>query len=415
MRNLILFTVAIFFVIVSCSKDVDSKSNIPNIVIKGSISGSNQKSAGLKSANILSLSDAKKVLVFNSTGYNLFNIKNGIFTAYALSGTATAIAFLDADNKYIGYLCSGGLNVLPLVSLKDGDNTIIDLSNLTLDGTSVIPVNNPIGNEIILSEEEIARYMELGSYYESLSINIDADNDGIPDLLSKKNFNISTIFDIYCGSWGLNNTLPQVNDTSSFFINYTIRIAGGISLIPTNTNIDLTGPEDSPYSDIVQEGYSPAPDGFISAFIRQSPPPIGYPYSSVSLPFKEGKYTITLDAKNYTLNYSNINAKYFLILAIPTIHTNDQNEIVSVSVEYRDMDNALVKAENFVYQTQVTLRGIQTILCQIGALWENPEAKTNTEIYNFVLPNPVSLSELHSMSVMYVDLIGNSYNIGFIQ
>ena len=414
MRNLVSLVLATSFLMISCNKEDDSQTNNSKIAIKASIPGSSQKSAGLKSANALSLSDAKKALVFNSTGYELFNIENGTVTAYATAGTATAIAFLDAGNRYIGCLCSGGLNVLPLVSLKDGENTIIDLSNLSLEGTSVIPANNPIGNEIVLSAEEIARYKELGAYYESLSKNIDCDNDGLPDLLSKKFFNISSVFQIHCGSFGLNNTPPQVNDTASFFINYKIRIAGGKSLIPTNTDIEFSGPEGSPYNDIVQEGYSPAPDGFISAFVRQSTPPAGYPFGSAFLPFRQGKYTITLDAKNYTLNYSNINAKYFFILALPTIHTNDRNEIISVSVEYRDMEDDVVDAENFVYQTQITLRDGNTQISQMGALWENPETKTNNELYNFVLPAPVPLSDLHNISVMYVDLIGNSYEIGFM-
>jgi len=105
----------------------------------------------VKSAKLLSLSDAKKVLVFNSTSYQLFNIEGSSFTAEALSGTATALAFLDEGNRYIGCLCAGGLNVLPMVSLKNVDNTVIDLSTLTLDGTSVIPANNPIGDEISLN------------------------------------------------------------------------------------------------------------------------------------------------------------------------------------------------------------------------------------------------------------------------
>jgi hypothetical protein len=413
MRPLLLSGIISLLMLSGCSKDPDDGSNLPNISIRGIISEGSQKGSVLKSVDEGSLSDADKVLVFNSTGYRLFDIENGTFNAYALSGTATAIAFLDADNRFIGCLSSGGLNVLPLVSLRDGDQTIIDLGNLSLDGTRVIPVNNPIGNEINLSENEISRYIALGSYYESLSQNMDADQDGIPDLLGKKEFNISTVFDLYCGSYGLNTTPPQVNDTTSFFVNYAIRIAGGKSIIPVNTNLNFSGPEGSPYSDIRQEGYSPAPDGFISAFVRQSPPPANYPFQSLHLPFMEGKYTITLDNKSYALHYSNINARYFFILALPTIHTNDQNQIVSVSVEYRDMNHDLVNAENFVYQTQATLYGNQTILSSMGALWENPEAKTNTEIYNFILPDPVSLSELQGVSVMYVDLIGNSYRLEF--
>ncbi len=415
MRNLIL-VFAFIVVAISCSRDNESNWNGSRIVIKGKISRSTLKSTGSGSANSLLLSDAKKILVFNSTGYQLFDIGDSSFTVKALSGTATALAFLNEENNYIGCLCSGGLNVLPLVSLKNGDNTVIDLSNLTLEGTSVIPENNPIGNEINLNGEEIAWYKELGVYYESLSKNIDADNDGIPDVLDKKDFNISTIFDIYCGSWGLNDSPPQINDTANFYINYALRIAGGKSLIPSNSNIAITGPEASPYIDIRQTHYATGPDCFIAFFQRETPPPPGYPFGSAFLPFGKGKYTVTLDAKNYTLNYSNINAKHFFILAEPTVHTNNQNEIISISVEYRDMGNSIVKAENYVYQTMLQLSGNQgKQLCQIGTLWENPEAKSNTEIYDFVLPSPIPLSDLQNLSVCYLDLIGNAYNIIYIQ
>ncbi|HUX94184.1 MAG TPA: hypothetical protein VMV47_00515 [Bacteroidales bacterium] len=412
MRNLIL-VFAVLIVSAGCSKD--NGFNISKIVIKGTISG-NQKGAGFKSANQLSLSDATKVLVFNSSGYKLTYIENSSFTTEAISGTATALAFLDSQNRYIGCLCSGGLNVLPLVNLKDGNSTVIDLSTLTLDGTSVIPANNPIGDEINLTEEEIVRYKELGVYYESLSKNIDADNDGIPDILNKKDISIGTIFGIYCGSWGLNDSPPQVNNASNFFINYNLRIAGGKSLIPSNSNIVVAGPEALPYEDIKQTHYAIGPDCFIAFFSRETPAPPGYPFGSASLPFEKGTYLVTLDNKYYTLNYSNINAKYFLILAEPTIHTNNKNEIISISVEYRNMENSFVTPENFVYQTQITLEGNQNNrLCQIGALGENPEAKTNTELYNFILPNPIPLSELRSLTVGYMDLIGNWYNIIYLE
>jgi hypothetical protein len=131
------------------------------------------------------------------------------------------------------------------------------------------------------------------------------------------------------------------------------------------------------------------------------------------LPFREGTYTVTLENKNYTLNYANIGAKHFFILAKPTIHTNSNNGIVSVIIDYRDTENHLVTAENYIYQTQVTLDGPLAQLRQMGALWENPEAKTNTDLYNFILPTPLPMSQLSRLSVMYLDLIGNSYNIWY--
>lgn len=406
--NKLIYLFATVLVLAGCGTNDDSSSDIPKVVIKGTLSDVGQK----KSDQVLSLSDARKVLVFNSSGYNLFSISNNSFTAEAAMGTATALAFLDNDNRYIGCLSAGGLNVLPLVSLKDGDNTVIDLSTLTLEGITVLPANNPIGNEINLNEDEVARYKALGTYYEALSKNIDADNDGVPDLLSKREFNISTVFDICCGMWGLNDSPPVVNDASSVFINYSMRITGAKSLIPANQTIKVSGPEGAPHNDIKQDGYTVAPDCFISFFNRQAPSPSGSPFGSAFLPFMAGKYTVTLDAKDYTLHYSNINADFFLILAKPTIRTNSNNQVVSISVEYTDRNQVPVISENFVYQTMVQFtRKQSTLVNQIGALWESPEAKTNTELYHFVLSEPIPLSELDHVTVCYLDLIGNAYNI----
>jgi hypothetical protein len=405
MKNLIILFV-ILSLTLSCKKSDDSKNNnnVPRIVIKGTLSSGNK---GRAMSNSLSLTDAKKVLVFNSTSYKVFDIVNNSFTADAVSGTATAIAFLDANNQYIGCLTAGGLNVLPLVSLKDGSNTVIDLSTLTLNGTSVTPAVNPLGNTILLNNEEIAWYRDLGGYYESLSKNIDADNDGVPDILTQRDFNLSTIFNISCGPWTLNNASTVVVDTNHIFINYIMRISVGKALKPVNTNVIVSGPAGSPQNDILQTGYSFGPDCFIAFFNRQG-------NTSAMLPFAKGTYSVTLENKIFTLDYANISAKHFFILAKPTIHTNNNNEIVSVSMEYRDTENNKVTAENYVYQTQVTLNGSQGVqLVQMGSLWENPEAKTNTDLYTFTLPTPVPLSQLSMLSVMYVDLIGNSYSIGY--
>ncbi|HJZ41574.1 MAG TPA: hypothetical protein VJ203_14500, partial [Bacteroidales bacterium] len=118
MRNLVL-TFAIAATMISCSKDKES-ANSAKIVIKGTI----PQSGNLKSTASLSigplLSDAKKVLVFNSNSYEVFTIGDSTFAAKAASGTACALSFLDENNGFIGCLQAGGLNVLPLVSLKDG-------------------------------------------------------------------------------------------------------------------------------------------------------------------------------------------------------------------------------------------------------------------------------------------------------
>lgn len=408
--SVLVFSIAM----VGCSKDNNNISN-PSIAIKGTISNNSSKSAGISSANTASLANATKVLVFNSSGgYNLFNIENNSFTAKATQGTASALAFLDASNSYIGCLHAGGLNVLPLVSLADGSNSVIDLSNLTLDGTSVIPANDPIGSVIDLNQDEIDRFRQLGSFFGSLSKNIDADNDGTPDLLHNKALYVSTIFDIYCGKWGLNDVPPQLIDTSRLFTNYTLRISGGKAIIPSDPVITLTGPEGSPYADVLQSYYTTGPDCFISFFRRETPAPPGYPYGSAFMPFADGSYSLTLDNKTYTINYSNVNVKYFFILAIPTVHTNDNNEITSITIEYQDINGEPLTPENFVYQTMVQLNDIHyNQISQIGVMWESPEAKSNNELYTFRPNKAIQVSELNNINVCYMDMVGNAYNIGF--
>lgn len=409
-----VFILVISALLISCNKD--NSADIRGIIIKGTISASGlKKNSIVKSVNTeFNLADAKKIMVFNSSGgYELFNIEDSSFAARAMQGTAVALVFLGVENNYIGCLQTGGLNVLPLVSLKNGDNTVIDLSNLTLDGTDVKPSNNPIGNEINLTPKEIERYKQFGAFFKSLSLNIDLDNDGKPDLIDHKALYISTIYDIYCGMWGLNHTAPQIIDTSRLFINYTLRIWGEKSITPENTEVTLSGPEGSPYNDIRKSYYTMAPDGFITFFHRPAIAPSGYPFGSAFLPFGDGKYNLKLDNKVYTLFYSKVDAKYFFVLALPTVHTNDKNEITSISIEYKDMSGETINPENFVYQTMIQLNNGGSQLDQIGVLWENPGSRSNTELYNFVPVKKINQSEVTGINVCYLDLVGNAYNINF--
>ncbi|MFN8241941.1 MAG: hypothetical protein U0X39_14470 [Bacteroidales bacterium] len=409
----IFFLLIITLFIASCSKDDNSSSGV---VIKGKLPfGGIKKSADLYSSGSgYSLADTKSIMVFNSSGgYELFDISSSDFSVRAMQGTATALVFLGPENAFIGCLQAGGLNVLPLVSLKDGDNTVINLDMLTLQGTNVIPSSNPIGNEIDLNQDEIDRFRQFGAFFESLSQNIDADANGIPDLVEDKALFLSTMFDIYCGKWGLNNTPPQVIDTTNLHINHGLRVFGKKGIAPSDHIYTLTGPEGAPYNDISVSHNTDAPDGFIAFFRRDAPAPPGYPYGSIFLPFANGKYTLTLDNKPYSLVYSKVDAMYYFVLALPTVHTNNNNEITSVTIEYRDLKGRTIDPENFVYQTMVQLNAGATQIDQIGTMWESPESKTNTELYNFVPKVKIIESNVSGINVNYLDMVGNSYTINF--
>jgi len=395
----------------SCKKD---NFDVDRILIKGKLESGNKSKSYSEEKNIaVGLLDAKKVLVFYGNRYDLAEISEGSFSVNAETGKPTALVFLDGSNSYIGNLFAGGLNMLPLGDIEESA-TVIDLNNLTLEGTSVIPSHDPIGEEIDITSEEAIRYRELGGYYESLAKNIDADNDGIPDILNKKDLRVNSQFRIFGGSLGVNNTPPSQFDVSGLRINYAVRIEGNISMAPPNGNyVALSGPEDTPYSDIVTNRYSADKDCFIAFFSRNGESLPDNPLGNNLLPFKKGTYSFTLNGNtDYTINYSNIDAGYYLVIASPTLHTNNEGMITSVSVNYSLPDNTPVDPENYVTILQLQFQNKDGSRLEMGGLYESVQSKvTIKDLTNITLTNPIPLSNLDGLSVNYNDVLGNEYNV----
>ncbi|MFA5974028.1 MAG: hypothetical protein WC780_16900 [Lentimicrobiaceae bacterium] len=420
MKNLILvFTISIL--IVSCSKKNDSVIIPDNsgIIIKGKISGSHYKSANIKSANVLSLSDAKRVMVYNRNYMTLSNIDDSSFSVSAQMGTGVALLFLDANNRYIGNLSSKGLNMFPLGNLSNGENTTIDLSTLMLEGTNVIPSHDPLGNEIVISTSEINSLKVVGEYYESIAKNMDADNDSVPDILSMKQLVVYSTFGFTnCGRWGHNDTIPVINDSSDIFVNYQINIDGGKNLSYTDNNISFIGPSGEPYSDIVTAAQNHDEGGFNASIRRPSSNvPVGFQQGEILLPFKKGIYTLSLDNKNYTLNYANIDAFSNLVMIVPTLHTNKEGLLTSISLDYQLMNGTVLdNPSNMV--TNVTAQIVNQKTGQGYDIWNGstaagPTSRLSIETgFGAIIPGtPVSISPFDMVALWYEDLLGNYYAI----
>jgi hypothetical protein len=395
----------------SCRKGSDpvNGGNI-EIAIKGVIGTTKSSNSG----NALSLADAKKVLVFSKYYYSLTNIVNGAFSVSGQVGTGVALIFLDADNHYIGNLSSRGLNVLPLGNLKEGNNTSIDLSTLTMVDNYVIPAHDPFGNEINITEAEISCLQKLGGYYESIAKNIDADNDGIPDVLTNSQLVLCTEYGIYGGHWGLNNTFPVISDSTHYYVNYGIEFGGGSALTFSNGNITLAGPDNSPYSDIIKWGYMMAPQcgadrGFIASFNRQTNAPKDAPWGSTFLPFKDGTYTLTLDGeKSYTLNYSCVDVRFNLVIVVPTLYTNSDGKLTSVNFEYKLPKGTPINPASILNNVMIQLYDKN-----MAVFYGNYGKKLNAETSFDVLTTdtPVDISQLYGINIEYDDLLGNHYSI----
>ena len=254
---------------------------------------------------------------------------------------------------------------------------------------------------------------ELGGYFESLAKNIDADNDGTPDILSNRQLRISSHFSIYGGSWGTDTKAPSAVDTSKLYINYHVRIEGNISMAPANDNtVVLSGPVDDPYNNIVKQRFTADKDCFISFFQRQSDSQLFSPFGTAFLPFKKGTYNFTLDGNQiFTLNYSNIDAKFYMVVATPTIHTASDGTITSVSLEYHLPDNTPVEPKNFITVLQLQFNDKANNHYSIGALYESVKSnQTITDFKNVPVTFSLSITNLQSLSVNYNDLLGNEYD-----
>ena len=396
------------FAIVSCNKD--KNSNGSGIVIKGKISQSaSMKSAGAKSLNTIPLSDAKKVFVVKINIGNLnsqfIDITNGSFTATADMGMATALVFLDANSKYIGTLSTQGLNLLPLNKLTNGENTTIDLADLTLVGTSVTASHDPLGNEIIISDAEINRLKQIDGFFESLAKNIDADNDNVLDVLNDKQLFIRTRFWINANHWGA-NTPPLMSDININDIGYQIELDGDKGF-GKPSNIILSGPLDNPYPDISTSFINANGNGGFYAGISRS-----------GGLFRKGTYSIDIDGSIYTLDYSNIDARPNLLCVLPTLHTNSEGKVSSISLEYKLPDGSPIDPVNILTDVMIQFNndsGTQ----YFSSPWLKNEG-TNIDhctcvngLLTYTPDSPIDIAHLKGITIPYNDLLGNTYFINW--
>lgn len=406
MKNLILMF-AVLFMIVSCKKDKNSNSS--GIVIKGKIALSiGMNSYGAKSLNTISLSDATKVFVVNLDNGTLksefLDIKDGSFAATAGLGTATALIFLNADSRYIGALSTRGLNLLPLSKLADGENTTIDLADLTLSGTSVVASHDPFGKEILITDAEINRLKELDGFFESLAKNIDADNNNIIDATVDKQLFIKTRFSVQANHWGLNSS-PLMSDIDMNSLNYSIELDGDKGFSKPGS-IVLSGPVDSPYNDI-------------SAYFINSNGNGGF-YSGISRSggiLKKGTYSINIDGYICSLDYSNNEVKN-QVFVLPTLHTNSEGKLVSISLEYKLPDGSTIDPINILTDIMIQLNddsGNQ----YFHSPWIKNEGADISHctcingVFSYTPDTPVDISHLKGITIPYNDLLGNTYFINW--
>lgn len=397
-------------ILASCNKD--ENMNGGGVVIKGDIPATAKKNTQQSGNDMTALADAKNVLILFGDQSKVSGVSDNRFSVSVPSGNATALIFVDDQNRYIGNLFAGGMNILPLVNLEDSNETVIDLSSLSLDGTNVIPTNDPVGSEIQISQQEIDMIKELGSYYESLAKNIDTDNDGVPDNFNGTQIIVNTTFSIEAGTWGLNDTPASVPDSDQLGVGYSVRIKGWDNLVPQHLDYSFSGPEGDPYTDIVAGNYNYQEN--CGCFdIRFSRQPSGSNGESSEPPFKEGIYTFTMDGiNNHTIHYSSIGVERFLVLAIPVLHTDGSNQVTNVTLDFLLPDKSGVDFNAFITTLMVQISCSNGTQYQTGSIFDL--INRLPDFRNITLETPVQLDEIQRVNISYTDLVGNIYNLSWM-
>lgn len=423
------FVIAAALTLSSCQSLIDDIDYLflEKVSLKGKVSKTQRVSDMSKapaSTDALTLADATKVMIFYANEYVLTDIESdGEFSKRVPIGNSTVVAFLSRDNKFIGNLYTGGLNFLPLGGLDDNVKEI-DLSTLTLEGSRVIPANDPIGKTIMLSEGELDFMKEIGIYYENLANNIDMDRDGTPDILKEKELSFSTRKNFEAGKFGIKGRMePQIAGNGDIIGSNFIMINGRTTWFSNTQDLSvlqnavLSGPLDNPHPDIRQSGNN----NNISIKINYE---LGFERTSQNN-FNSGEYNLLIDNNTFTFNYFfDMNLRDYWVYPVPTVHLNSADEVTAVSFSFRLPDGREVDPRKILSSSIGLIFNVYRFENNMDEYkyWQGEgegaaveivrqdimsSLKDSHDFYLTKLKVPIKLSNIGSISTTYYDMFGN--------
>jgi len=146
---------------------------------------------------------------------------------------------------------------------------------------------------------------------------------------------------------------------------------------------------------------------FFALFGRETDAQPGAPWGSAFLPYKKGTYTLTLDgSQSFTLDYSNIDVKYNLVIVIPTLHTNSEGKLISITFDYNLSDGTVINPASMLTNVWVQLGDNQ-----YNQFYNSDRLTSITGFNELTLNTPLDIDSLYHVDLWYDDLLGNCYDI----
>lgn len=257
---------------------------------------------------------------------------------------------------------------------------------------------------------------ETGGFFEDLATNMDSDRDGIPDILSDRQLLLISCFEPHPphGRWGLPDRPAKPYDTTDLFISTSLNISGKATMLDSlgYEHVRLTGPVGNPYPNILgQVNYTEGMSGFDVTFSRNNP------YGFTKEGFERGIYLFSLNGQTeYTVHYSNTNARLYLVFGTPTLTVDEVGMVTSVDLEWKTFEGKPIDPARLINNLGIAFfqEGLSTPDQKAYVQWGTIDAvqpwMREVKDFNRVdALRPVKYSDVTQVTIGYVDILGNKY------
>ncbi|MCX7738289.1 MAG: hypothetical protein N2Z80_02570 [Hydrogenothermaceae bacterium] len=400
--------------------NIPGSINIPEnqILIKGRLSGlvgSRNESGGIHAMLMkifpnafASTSTIAKVLVFTQSGnFWVTNVNNGIFSVGVEKGTVVGLVFLDANNKFIGYLnLKKDLDSLPLTKLKSGVKEI-DLKEIKLNGNTFTPSYIPLDQELEFSEDEKNSLEFMDDFFSSVVKNPDVDGNGVVDLMENKFYRLGILYFVKAGEFG-NKLTPTLNQ--SVYIN-GFRLSFDAFDENRPQYVEFTGPINSDLNNAPSSQANTYPNSttYFSPYIGYSPGSTGN-----KIP-PSGSYTVSYKGRSFVFNIPDqSSAPSRIVIAVPTVTLNQNGTINKLNWVYKmPAGNSTLSPTAVIREIEVQIDGTGTSCSsypQPNRIYNSGMLKPGVVEHTLSCQN-INWQSVSRIHMSYNDVYGNHYVI----
>jgi hypothetical protein len=351
---------------------------------------------------------AAKVLAISSTdSYKMESITNNNFSIELDNGKPWGLIFLSSAEQPLGFVSLGnGIESLPLPFMMPGTDTI-DLQTITRSGNIFTPSYNPIGNEIVMNNEQMEATASMDDYLATLLKNPDVNGNGQIDVLEGKFFKLEVIYFIKPGRFQGSDLTPTYG-SSKLIEGYRLFVTIKDKSFPET--VYFSGPAGSPLSNTPSEGVM----GFNDHRVYNTPYLYNLMDTSSYIPIG-GVYSIHIGGSTLTFNLPDQEyVKNNVLYPWPTLTLNGDGTMNKIDWVYQmPSGTSNINLYSLLREMQIQIEGTGNKCSSSNQLsdrlYDSPKLTPGTVSHIFSCQNIVWGSGSPSPNWQHVDRIMMTY------